>query len=277
MSSRGPRAKESCSQPGLVDNARRDSARFPQAAYIDASARIFGGVEIAEGASLWPGAVIRAESQCVRIGRLTNLQDHVMVHVGYRHPTIVGDYCSITHRVVLHGCRIGDNCLIGIGATIMEGVVIGENSIIAGHSFVADGTLIPPNSIVMGTPGKVVRTANNFIANRINAMLYHRNALNAMPRASTAAGRARPTKPRRSLAGSGGTAVCRALWRPAAKASRVTLARLGRARLEAGLVPRQHQHLWIERAASAGRPRSWAARHLDGKIVADAVHKAAAG
>jgi len=153
------------------------SARFPQAAYIDASARIFGGVEIAEGASLWPGAVIRAESQTVRIGRLTNLQDHVMVHVGYRHPTIVGDYCSITHRVVLHGCRIGDNCLIGIGATIMEGVVIGENSIVAGHSFVADGTLIPPNSIVMGTPGKVVRTANNFIANRINAMLYHRNAL----------------------------------------------------------------------------------------------------
>jgi hypothetical protein len=94
-----------------------------------------------------------------------------------QHPTIVGDYCSITHRVVLHGCRIGDNCLIGIGATIMEGVVIGENSIVAGHSFVADGTLIPANSIVMGTPAKVVRTANNFIANRINAMLYHRNAL----------------------------------------------------------------------------------------------------
>ena len=153
------------------------SARFPQAAYIDASACIFGGVEIAEGASLWPGAVIRAESQSVRIGRRSNLQDHVMVHVGYQLPTIVGDYCSITHRVVLHGCRIGDNCLIGIGATIMEGVVIGENSIVAGHSFVADGTLIPPNSIVMGTPAKVVRTANNFIANRINAMLYHRNAL----------------------------------------------------------------------------------------------------
>jgi carbonic anhydrase/acetyltransferase-like protein (isoleucine patch superfamily) len=113
----------------------------------------------------------------VRIGRRSNLQDHVMVHVGYRHPTIIGDYCSITHRVVLHGRRIGDNCLIGIGATIMEGVEIGENSIVAGHSFVADGTLIPPNSIVMGTPGKVVRTANNFIANRINAMLYHRNAL----------------------------------------------------------------------------------------------------
>ena len=87
-------------------------AAFPQAAYIDPSARIFGAVEIAEHASLWPCAVIRAESRFVRIGRLSNLQDHVMVHVGYHHPTIVGDYCSITHRVVLHGCHIGDNCLI---------------------------------------------------------------------------------------------------------------------------------------------------------------------
>lgn len=151
-------------------------ARFPQAAYIDASARIFGAVEIGEKASLWPYSVVRAESHLVRIGRCSNLQDHVLVHVGYQHPTIVGDYCSITHRVVLHGCRIGDNCLIGIGATVMEGVVIGENSIVAGHSFVADGTVIPPNSIVMGTPAKVVRSANNFIANRINARLYAHNA-----------------------------------------------------------------------------------------------------
>jgi carbonic anhydrase/acetyltransferase-like protein (isoleucine patch superfamily) len=150
--------------------------RFPHAAYIDPSARIFGRVEIAEGASLWPFAVVRAESHFVRIGRLSNLQDHVMVHVGYEHPTIIGDYCSITHRVVLHGCSIGDNCLIGIGASIMEGVVIGANSIIAGHSFVADGTVIPANSIVMGTPAKLVRTGNNFVANRVNAMLYHRNA-----------------------------------------------------------------------------------------------------
>lgn len=150
---------------------------FPQAAYIDPTARIYGKVEIGEGSSLWPYAVIRAESELVRIGRCTNLQDHVMLHVGYRAPTVVGDYCSITHRVVLHGCSIGDNCLIGIGATIMEGVVIGENSIVAGHSFVADNTIIPPNSIVMGTPAKVVRTVNSFVANRINAMLYHRNAL----------------------------------------------------------------------------------------------------
>ena len=153
------------------------SKRFPHMAYLDPSARVHGQVEIGENSSLWPYTVIRAESQHVRIGRFTNLQDHVMVHVGYDAPTAVGDYCSITHRVTLHGCTIGDNCLIGIGATVMEGVTIGENSIVAGHSFVADNTVIPPNSIVMGTPAKVVRTTNGFVANKLNAMLYYRNAL----------------------------------------------------------------------------------------------------
>jgi carbonic anhydrase/acetyltransferase-like protein (isoleucine patch superfamily) len=134
-----------------------------KAAYIDPSALIFGDVRAGEGASIWPYAVIRAEHTRVEIGAFTNLQD-------------IGAYCSITHRVVLHGCTVGDNCLIGIGATIMDGAVIGENSIVAGHSFVREGTIIPPNSVVMGTPGKVVATRNNFVANRINAMLYHRNA-----------------------------------------------------------------------------------------------------
>jgi carbonic anhydrase/acetyltransferase-like protein (isoleucine patch superfamily) len=151
--------------------------RFPNAAYIDPTARAFGAVEIGEGSSLWPYAVIRAESRFVRIGRFSNLQDHVIVHVGYRSPTVVGDFCSITHRAVLHGCSIGDNCLIGIGATVMEGAVIGANCIVAGHSLVTDDTVIPPNSVVMGTPAKVVREANSFVANRVNAMLYLRNAL----------------------------------------------------------------------------------------------------
>jgi carbonic anhydrase/acetyltransferase-like protein (isoleucine patch superfamily) len=151
--------------------------RFPKAAYVDPTASIYGRVTIAEGASLWPCAVVRAESQEVRIGHRTNLQDHVMVHVGYHVPTIIGDYCSITHRVVLHGCTIGDNCLIGIGATLMDGVVLGENSIVAGHAFLREGMVVPPNSIVMGMPAKVVRTHNSYVANRLNAMLYHRNAL----------------------------------------------------------------------------------------------------
>jgi carbonic anhydrase/acetyltransferase-like protein (isoleucine patch superfamily) len=151
--------------------------RFPEMAYIDPTARVYGRVEIGGNSSLWPYAVIRAECGLVRLGRFTNVQDHVMVHVGFQHPTIVGDYCSITHRVVLHGCTVGDDCLIGIGATIMDGAVVGAGSIIAGHSFIAENARIPENSVVMGTPGRVVRTRDNRAANRLNALAYYRNAL----------------------------------------------------------------------------------------------------
>jgi carbonic anhydrase/acetyltransferase-like protein (isoleucine patch superfamily) len=150
--------------------------RFPEAAWIDPSASVYGNVTIGDGSSLWPGVVIRAELLSVTVGRFVNLQDHVMVHIGYGTPTVIADYASITHRVALHGCTIGENCLIGIGATIMDGAVIGANSIVAAHSFVKEGQVIPPNSIAMGTPAKVVRTADNFVANRLNAWLYHRNA-----------------------------------------------------------------------------------------------------
>jgi carbonic anhydrase/acetyltransferase-like protein (isoleucine patch superfamily) len=168
--------------------------RFSAAAWIDPTARVFGNVRVGEGASLWPYVVIRAESGHVSIGPFSNVQDHVMIHIGYAAPTAIGAYCSIAHRVVLHGCTLGDNCLVGIGATIMDGAVIGENSIVAGHAFVREGTIVPPNSIVaghafvregtivppnsivMGTPAKVVRETNNWVANRANAWLYHRNA-----------------------------------------------------------------------------------------------------
>lgn len=148
-----------------------------RAAYVDPTVRVFGQVRCDDGASLWPYTVIRAEHTAVEIGAFSNLQDHVMVHIGYHLPVKIGAYCSVTHRVVLHGCTLGDNVLVGIGATIMDGAVIGENSIVAGHSFVREGTVIPPNSVVMGTPGKVIATRDNFVANRINAMLYHHNAL----------------------------------------------------------------------------------------------------
>jgi carbonic anhydrase/acetyltransferase-like protein (isoleucine patch superfamily) len=146
-------------------------------AYIDETARIFGKVTVAEGASLWPYAVVRAENREVRIGRYTNIQDHAMIHIGYNSPTIIGDYCSITHHCTIHGCTIGNNCLVGINATIMDDCVIGDNCIIAGGAFLKEGTIVPDNSIVMGMPGKVVRTKNSFRENRRNAMSYYRNAL----------------------------------------------------------------------------------------------------
>ncbi|TFV88094.1 gamma carbonic anhydrase family protein [Oxalobacteraceae bacterium OM1] len=146
-------------------------------AYIHESAYLYGKVTVEEGASIWINAAARAEMHEIVIGAYTNIQDFVMLHIGDRTPTIIGSHCSITHHCTIHGCTIGDNCLIGINTTIMDGCVIGENSIVAGHTFLKEGTVIPPNSIVMGTPGKVVREQNNYVRTRLNAMLYHRNAL----------------------------------------------------------------------------------------------------
>lgn len=145
-------------------------------AFVHPTAQVYGKVRIEAGASLWPNVVVRAESQEVVVGARTNIQDFVMIHVGNGTGTVIGEDCSITHHVTLHGCRIGDRVLVGIGATIMDGCEIGENSIIAGQAFLKEGTLIPPNSIVMGAPGKAVREKNSGAANAFNAWMYLVNA-----------------------------------------------------------------------------------------------------
>ncbi|QFT57632.1 2,3,4,5-tetrahydropyridine-2,6-dicarboxylate N-acetyltransferase [Sulfitobacter sp. THAF37] len=147
-------------------------------AFIHDSAQLFGKVTLGPGSSVWPYVVTRAEMHEIRIGARTNIQDHVMIHVGYATPTIVGEDCSITHRVVLHGCEIGDRVLIGIGATIMDGAKIGSNSIVAGHAIVTEGSEFPENSIIAGSPAKLVKTRDNGAANLANARFYHLNALN---------------------------------------------------------------------------------------------------
>jgi carbonic anhydrase/acetyltransferase-like protein (isoleucine patch superfamily) len=154
-----------------------DRVRLNGTAFIHPTVELYGDISIGEGSSLWPHVVARCEDFEVKVGERTNIQDFVMIHVGNDTGTQIGDYCSITHRCTIHGCRIEDNCLIGINTTIMDGCVIGRNSIVAGHSFLKENTIIPPNSIVMGTPGKVVREQNNYVGNRINALLYYRNAL----------------------------------------------------------------------------------------------------
>jgi carbonic anhydrase/acetyltransferase-like protein (isoleucine patch superfamily) len=108
---------------------------------------------------------------------MTNIQDFVMLHVGYESPTVIGAYCSITHHCTLHGCTIGDNTLVGINSTLMDGCVVGANCIIGGHTILTEGTVIPDNSVVLGAPGKVRKTLNSYVGNRFNAELYHRNAV----------------------------------------------------------------------------------------------------
>ena len=150
--------------------------RLDAAAFVHPTAQIYGDVRIGRGSSVWINVAMRAEVFAIDICAHTNIQDFAMIHVGAATPTVIGDYCSITHHCTIHGCTIEDNCLIGINATIMDGAVIGANSIVAGGAFVREGTVVPPNSIVMGMPARVTKTRNNWIANRLNAFLYEQNA-----------------------------------------------------------------------------------------------------
>ncbi len=147
-------------------------------AFIHPTALMFGKVRVEEGASIWPYVVIRAEGAEVVIGRYVNVQDFVMIHTTPPALSVViGEYTSITHHSTIHGARIGKRCLIGINSTLFDGAVIGDNCIIGQHTYVKDRMQIPDNSIVVGSPAKIIRTSNNAIQNSMNAMMYHRNAL----------------------------------------------------------------------------------------------------
>lgn len=147
------------------------------AAFVHPSALIYGRVTLEEGSSVWCNAVMRSEAAYIRIGRHTNIQDFVMIHTDPGRPVEIGEYCSITHHATIHGCTIGNNVLIGINATIYGGAVIGDNSIVGQHAYVRDGMIVPPCSIVVGSPAKVIKSQNNWLANRVNAAFYYRNAL----------------------------------------------------------------------------------------------------
>ena len=144
--------------------------------WVAATAQIFGAVEIGAESSVWPNVVIRAEAHHVQVGRYTNLQDFVMIHIGYDHPTEIGDFCSITHHATVHGCRIEDDCLIGINAVVMDGAVIGRGSIVAGGAMVREGSVFAPGSIIAGVPAKRIAERDSARANRVNAWQYHWNA-----------------------------------------------------------------------------------------------------
>jgi len=154
---------------GLVD--------LSAAAFVHPSAIVLGRVKAHEGVSIWCHAVIRSEAAHVEIGPFTNIQDFVMIHTDPGRPVVIGSHCSITHHATIHGATIGNNVLVGINATVYSGAVVGDNCIIGQHAYVKDGTVVPANSIVVGAPARILRQADNWLANRLNAAVYYRNAL----------------------------------------------------------------------------------------------------
>jgi carbonic anhydrase/acetyltransferase-like protein (isoleucine patch superfamily) len=157
-------------------NGPKADQKIDPSVWIAPSAQLYGAISIGRDASVWHNAVLRAECERIEIGRMTNLQDFAMLHIAYDNPTIVGEFCSITHHATVHGCTVGDHCLVGIGATIMDRAVIGEGSIVAGGAFVTEGSVFPPHSIIAGVPAKKIGERDCARANRLNAWMYQRNA-----------------------------------------------------------------------------------------------------
>lgn len=132
--------------------------RVHPSAFIDDSAQVIGDVEIGEESSVWMMVVIRGDVHRIRIGRRSNVQDGTIVHVMKdTHPTTIGDHVTIGHAAIVHGCTIEDQCLIGMGAILLNGSHVGTGSIVAAGSLVPEGMVIPPRSLVMGSPAKVRR------------------------------------------------------------------------------------------------------------------------
>ncbi len=148
--------------------------RIAVSAFIDPSAQIIGDVAIGERSSVWPNATIRGDVNYIRIGDETNIQDNCCVHVELdQFPCILGNRITVGHSVTLHGCEIEDECLIGIGATVLNGVRIRRGSVVAAGALVPEGMEVPAGSMVMGVPARVRRQVTAAEAERIRFGAEH--------------------------------------------------------------------------------------------------------
>jgi carbonic anhydrase/acetyltransferase-like protein (isoleucine patch superfamily) len=149
------------------------SARIHPTAFLAPTAAVMGDVTLEEESSVWYGTVIRADMAPVVIGAQSNLQDGTIVHVDEEVPCIVGRRVGVGHRAILHGCRIEDECLIGMGAVLLNDVVVGTGSVVAAGAVIPERMQIPPRSLVIGVPGRIVRTVDATLAARVTATWTH--------------------------------------------------------------------------------------------------------
>ncbi|MCL4428637.1 MAG: gamma carbonic anhydrase family protein [Deltaproteobacteria bacterium] len=136
--------------------------KIDKSVYLSQNTVIIGDVVIGKGSSIWFGSVVRGDVNYIRIGNNTNVQDNSVLHVQHdTGPLIIGNGVTIGHSVNLHGCEIGDNCLIGIGAIVLTGARVGKNCIIAAGALVKENSVVPDGSLVAGIPGVIKKNLNN--------------------------------------------------------------------------------------------------------------------
>lgn len=135
--------------------------------WIAPDANVIGSVTLGDDVGIWFGATLRGDNEPMTVGRRTNIQEGVMVHSDPGFPTTIGEDCTIGHHAIIHGCTIGDNTLIGMGATILNGAKIGKNCLVGANALVTEGKEFPDNSLIVGSPARVVRTLDEKAAEGI--------------------------------------------------------------------------------------------------------------
>jgi carbonic anhydrase/acetyltransferase-like protein (isoleucine patch superfamily) len=162
-----------------------DRPTFDDSVFVAPTATVIGDVTLGPESSIWYGASLRADFAPIRIGARSNVQDNASIHVDYDQPALIGDNVTIGHNAVVHGARVEDDCLIGMGAIVLNGAVIGQGSLVAAGAVVKEGMVVPPGSLVAGIPAKVLRevTPEQQASFRKNALDYvacaqaHRKAI----------------------------------------------------------------------------------------------------
>jgi carbonic anhydrase/acetyltransferase-like protein (isoleucine patch superfamily) len=141
----------------MIRSFRGTAPSIAVSAYVDPSAVVIGDTTIGERSSIWPNVTIRGDVDRIRIGAETSIQDNSVLHVDEGKPLTIGDRVTVGHSVVLHGCTVEDDALIGIGAIVLNGARIGKGAVVAAGSLVPEGTEVPPATLVMGAPAKPKR------------------------------------------------------------------------------------------------------------------------
>jgi len=154
-------------------NFERFTPVLTETTFVAPGASLIGRVKIGERSSVWFNSVLRGDVEQITIGNETNFQDLSIGHADAGFPLIIGNRVTVGHRCITHGCKIGDDCLIGMGAILMNGVIIGKGCIVGAGAVVLEGTNVPPFSMIAGSPAKVLKTYEENILENIENMSKH--------------------------------------------------------------------------------------------------------
>lgn len=142
-------------------------------AWVAPDANVIGNIVLEAGASVWFGSTLRGDNEVIHVGAGSNVQENCVFHTDMGFPLMIGVNCTIGHKAMLHGCTIGDNSLVGMGATVLNGAKIGKNCLIGAGALITEGKVIPDGSLVMGVPGKVVRQLDDAAIAALTASALH--------------------------------------------------------------------------------------------------------